>query len=132
MDSDSESELPDSAESIDLNDSSTSSNSKYDDTINNNDAINEPNKGFKQLNWNVNGVIARQAQLHLLINKNNYDIITLQETRLNSKTHWNFDLPGYRKYVGFAAICENNTSLRGLLTFVSSGFIIQIKKNLLY
>ena len=118
MDSDQESELSDSTESIDLNSSSISNDSKYDDTINNNDAINEPNKGFKQLNWNVNGVIARQAQLHLLINSNNYDIITLQETRLNSKTHWNFDLPGYRKYVGFASICENDTNPRGLLTFV--------------
>ena len=101
-----------------LNASIFSSYSKYDDGISDNNDANRPNKGFRALNWNINGAITRKNELAYFINTKNYDIITLQETRLTSKTHWNLDFPGYKKYVLPAENREGQLSTRGLITFV--------------
>ena len=118
MESDKVSESSSRDESTVLISSNLSNLSSYDEHNNNDNIRSEPNKGFKILNWNVNGAIKRHPQLSLLINSKNYDIITLQETLLTNKTHWNLDIPGYKKYVLLASKCEGNTPIRGLLTFV--------------
>ena len=75
-----------------------------------------PNKGLRILNWNVNSALCRKEDLLLLLNTINIDIVTLQESRLTEKTHWNLDIPGYKKYYLPAAIGANK--IRGLITLV--------------
>ena len=84
--------------------------------------------GIRILNWNINGVIGRIQELKLLLNTENYDVITLQETKLNDRTHFNLHIPGYRKFVTPGKVTNSNTS-RGLITLVKEEFASQKIKN---
>ena len=96
--------------------------------IDNSDA---PRLGFRILNWNINGVIGRIQQLKLLLNTENYDVITLQETKLTDRTHFNLYIPGYRKFVTPSKI-SNSLPSRGLVTLVKEEFASQKIKHLDY
>ena len=73
----------------------------------------------KILSWNINSLNTNYAELlgHLQINK--YDIIALQETHVNQKDKFKYNIPGYKIYQHY----QNN-----LLN--KHGLLIAINKNI--
>ena len=124
MDSSSESALTDLTDLTDLSDNNVTnelSDRQYRDGRDDDNSNKGPNNGFRILNWNVNGAMSKKEDLLLLLNTLNIDIITLQEARLTEKTHWNLDLPGYRKYMLSAPTGTNK--IRGLITLVKEELV---------
>ena len=74
------------------------------------------NNGIKILSWNVNSILARRETIMYAVNTKNYDVILIQEARLTESNHFNFTIPGYRKYIRFADGNRNNYG--GLVTLV--------------
>ena len=73
----------------------------------------------KILSWNINSLNTNYAELlgHLQINK--YDIIALQETHVNKKDKFKYNIPGYK---------INNYYQNNLLN--KHGLLIAINKNI--
>ena len=73
-------------------------------------------RGLRILSWNINSYNERKNQILFLMNTRNYDVVLLQETRLNNKNLWDLHIPGYKKYIKFAEI--DRRSRGGLVTLV--------------
>ena len=79
------------------------------------------------LQWNINSVYSKSAELQAIIELGQYDVIMLQEARLTKRNAHLHRIPGYHNFVAYGDIISHkddnqNRPLkkRGLLTAIKS------------
>ena len=91
-------------------------------TKNNTNDTNQKSKKqsfIKILSWNINSLNTKFAELLGHLHTNKYDIIALQETQVNKKDKFKYNIPGYKIYHHY----QNNLSNK-------HGLLFAINKNI--
>ena len=85
------------------------------------------NSKLRILQWNINSVYSKSAELQAIIELGQYDVIMLQEARLTKRNAHLHRIPGYHNFVAYGDIISHkddnqNRPLkkRGLLTAIKS------------
>ena len=66
------------------------------------------NNKLKILQWNINSVYSKSAELQAIIQIGQYDVIMLQETRLNKRNAHLHRIPGYHNFVNHGDIVTHS------------------------